>query len=105
MSSIPVVVLVNKGSASASEIVAGALHDIRGIQLVGEQTFGKGSVQTLENFRDGSSLKITIAKWLTPGEISIADEGLTPDFEIELTEEDFDNDIDPQLDKALELLR
>jgi len=101
----PVVVLVNKGSASASEIVAGALHDIRDIQLVGEQTFGKGSVQTIESFRDGSSLKITVAKWLTPNGTSIADEGLAPNIEVEFTEEDFDNDIDPQLDKALELLQ
>ena len=100
----PVVVLVNGGSASASEIVAGALHDIRGIQLIGEKTFGKGSVQQLENFKDGSSIKITVAKWLTPSGISIADEGLTPDIEVELTSEDYDNDKDPQLEKALEEL-
>ncbi|MBU2564317.1 S41 family peptidase [Patescibacteria group bacterium] len=102
---LPVVVLINKGSASASEILAGALRDIKSSQLVGEQTFGKGSVQTLENFRDGSSLKITIAKWLTPSGISIADDGLKPDIEIELTQEDFDNNKDPQLEKALELLK
>jgi len=100
----PVVVLVNKGSASASEIVAGALRDIKGIKLIGEQTFGKGSIQTLENFRDGSSIKITVAKWLTPLGTSIADQGLKPDIEIELTEEDFNNNKDPQLEKALEVL-
>lgn len=105
LQNFPVVVLINKGSASASEIVAGALHDIRDIKLVGEKTFGKGSIQTLEKFRDGSSLKITIAKWLTPSGISIADEGLTPDAEIELTDEDFDAGRDPQLDKAIELLK
>jgi carboxyl-terminal processing protease len=100
----PVVVLINKGSASASEIMAGALRDIRGIKLVGEKTFGKGSVQEIENFKDGSSLKITIAKWLTPSGISINEEGLNPDITIELTEEDYNNDKDPQLDKAIELL-
>ncbi|MDP2934564.1 MAG: S41 family peptidase [bacterium] len=98
------VVLVNGGSASASEILAGALRDIKGIKLIGEKTFGKGSVQTLENFRDDSSLKITIAKWFTPSGVSIADEGLKPDVEVELTEDDASNDRDPQLDKAIEIL-
>ena len=100
----PIVVLINKGSASASEIMAGAMRDVRGIKLIGEKTFGKGSVQEMKTFGDGSSLKVTIAKWLTPSGISINDEGLTPDIEIELTEEDYDNDKDPQLDKAIELL-
>jgi len=101
----PVVVLINKGSASASEIVAGALRDIRGIKLVGEKSFGKGSIQNLERFKGGSSLKITIAKWLTPSGVSISDEGLMPDIEIELTDEDYDKDRDPQLDKAIEILK
>lgn len=100
----PVVVLVNKGSASASEIMAGALRDVRGTKLVGEKTFGKGSVQEIESFKDGSSLKITIAKWLTPSGVSINEEGLDPDVAIELTEDDYNNDKDPQLDKAIELL-
>ncbi len=99
------VVLINGGSASSSEIVAGALQDHKRATLVGEKTFGKGSVQQLKSLKDGSSLKLTIAKWLTPNGISIEDEGITPDIEVDLTKEDFDNDRDPQLDKALELLR
>lgn len=99
-----VVVLINKGSASASEIVAGALRDIRKIKLIGESSFGKGSIQSLEKLKDGSSLKVTIAKWLTPSGISISDEGLKPDIELELTDDDYSNDRDPQLDKAIELL-
>jgi len=101
---MPTVVLINQGSASASEILAGALRDIRGIQLVGQKSFGKGSVQQLEKMRGGSSIKITVAKWLTPSGISIAEEGIMPDFEIEITNEDFEEMRDPQLNKALELL-
>ena len=111
----PTVVLINGGSASASEILAGALRDNKGIRLVGEKTFGKGSVQELEKFKDGSSLKVTIAKWLTPNGISISDKGIEPDIEVELPLEEIKNDEfdfelgtevkDPQLDKALELLR
>lgn len=100
----PIVVLINQGSASASEIIAGALRDIREAILIGEKSFGKGSIQSLEKFRDSSSLKITIAKWLTPSGVDISEEGLTPDIEIELTEEDYDTDRDPQLDKAMEIL-
>lgn len=105
LANFPLVVLVNSGSASASEIVAGALRDIRGIKLVGEKTFGKGSVQEMEQLRGGSSLKITIAKWLTPSGKSIMEEGLEPDIKIERTPEDIDANRDPQLDKALELLK
>lgn len=100
----PVVVLINGGSASGSEIVAGALRDIREAKLMGEKTFGKGSIQSLEKFRGGSSLKVTIAKWLTPAGISLSEEGLTPDIEIELTDEDYNADRDPQLNRAIELL-
>lgn len=104
LANIPTVVLVNEGSASASEIVAGALQDANMAKLVGKKTFGKGSVQSLTNLSDGSSIKITIAKWLTPNGRSINDEGIAVDFEVEYTVEEYNNDLDPQMDKALELL-
>jgi len=101
---LPTVVLINGGSASGSEIVAGALQDNGLATLVGETSFGKGSVQDLRNFSDGSSLKLTIARWLTPAGRQIDGDGIEPDVEVELTEEDYDNDLDPQLDKAFELI-
>lgn len=101
---INTVVLVNNGSASASEIVAGALQDYKKAILVGETTFGKGSVQDYQTLPDGSSLKLTIAKWLTPLGRSINEEGIKPDIEIKNTPEDFNNDRDPQLDKAMEVI-
>jgi len=104
--SYPVVVLINGGSASASEILAGALRDnIPSVKLVGAKSFGKGSVQEFENLRSGTSLKITVAKWLTPSGHSIMDDGLEPDIKADLTKEDVDNGRDPQLDKALELFK
>lgn len=103
--SYPVVVLINQGSASASEILAGALRDNRGIILIGEKTFGKGSIQELVELREGSSLKITIAKWLTPKGELISDIGLEPDIEVEMTDEDYEQEKDPQLDKALEIIK
>ena len=98
------VILVNGGSASASEIVSGALQDYNLAQIVGTQTFGKGSVQELEKLSDGSSIKITVARWLTPQGRLIEGNGIAPDIEIELTEEDYDNEKDPQLNKAIELI-
>lgn len=97
-------VLVNEGSASASEIVAGALKDYGKARLVGKKTFGKGSVQTLEELKDGSSIKITVAKWLTPKGYNINEEGIAPDIEVDLTAEDYNNNKDPQMDKAVEIL-
>lgn len=102
---VPVVVLVNGGSASAAEILAGALRDNRGIKLVGEKTFGKGSVQEIETLKDGSSVKISIAEWLTPKGASINKTGLAPDIEVMLTEEDAAAGRDPQLERALTILR
>lgn len=100
----PLVVLVNQGSASASEILAGALRDNKNVKLIGTKTFGKGSVQELTNFEDGSSLKVTVARWLTPKGTSISEKGLEPDHKVEITEEDINAKRDPQLDKAIEIL-
>ena len=101
----PIVVLVNKGSASAAEILAGCLRDDRDIKLIGETSFGKGSVQELEKLKGGSSLKVTIAKWLTPNGELITGKGLEPDIKVEMTEEDYKADKDPQLDRALEIIK
>jgi carboxyl-terminal processing protease len=98
------VILVNQGSASASEIVSGALKDYGKATIVGKKTFGKGSVQTLEDLTDGSSLKITVAKWLTPKGNNINEQGIMPDVEVDLTAEDYNSNKDPQLEKAVELL-
>ena len=101
---IPIVVLINEGSASASEILAGALKDNNGAKLVGKTTFGKGLVQEMQNLKDGSALKITVAKWLTPSGLDINKDGIKPDYEVEMTLEDYENDMDPQLEKALDIL-
>lgn len=98
------VVLVNEGSASASEIVAGALKDYGKATIVGKQTFGKGSVQVLENLKDGSSLKITVAEWLTPKGNNITEKGIAPDKVIEFTPKDYEENKDPQLEAAIKIL-
>ena len=102
---LKMVILMDGGSASASEILAGALNEHGVAKLVGEQTFGKGSVQELIDVTDDTALKITIAQWLTPNGISISKEGLKPDYEVEITEKDLETDHDPQMDKAVELLK
>jgi carboxyl-terminal processing protease len=101
---LPTIVLVNGGSASASEIVAGALQDHGKAIVIGETTFGKGSVQDYVEFLDKSALKLTIALWMTPNGRMIDKEGIAPDETVELTFEDFENDRDPQMDRALELV-
>jgi carboxyl-terminal processing protease len=105
LSEVPVVVLINEGSASASEILAGALRDNNGSKLVGTQSFGKGSVQQLETLGDNSSLRITVAKWLTPSGESIHETGLEPDIIVEFSDEDIENENDIQLQRAIEELR
>lgn len=102
--SIPIVVLINGGSASASEIFAGAIQDNRRGKVVGEKTFGKGTVQDALELQGGSGLHITIAKWLTPKGNSINGTGIEPDITVERSTEDITNNRDPQLDRALEEL-
>jgi carboxyl-terminal processing protease len=102
---IPLVVLINEGSASASEILAGALQDYGRATLVGMQSYGKGSVQIRQPLSNGQgAARVTIAKWLTPNERAINDIGLTPDVIVEMTAEDFEAGRDPQLDAAVETL-
>jgi carboxyl-terminal processing protease len=102
---VPMIVLVNGGSASASEIVSGALQDSKRATLLGEKTFGKGSVQSVEEMAKGSSLHLTIAHWYTPNGRSINKEGLAPDIEVKMTDDDINNSRDPQLDRALAELK
>lgn len=100
----PTTVLINAGSASASEIVAGALHDHGKAKLVGEKSFGKGSVQELIELSTGDQLKVTIARWFTPKGKNITKEGIAPDTKVDLTKDDINANRDPQLDAALKQL-
>jgi carboxyl-terminal processing protease len=101
---IPMVVLVDGGSASASEIVAGALQDHERAVLIGEKTFGKGSVQLPHELSNGAEMRVTVARWFTPNDRAIHGEGLEPNIEVELTEEDIEAELDPQLERAVEYL-
>lgn len=98
-------VLINAGSASAAEIVAGALRDNGAATIFGEKSFGKGSVQQIEPLKNGSQIKITIARWHRPNGENIDKKGITPDQEIKMTDEDYKNNRDPQKDGALEFLK
>ena len=102
---LPIVVLINEGSASASEILAGTLQDYGRAKLVGVQSYGKGSVQTWQPLSNNQgAARVTVAKWLTPKERAIDGVGLAPDYIVEMTEDDYVNHLDPQLDEAINVL-
>jgi carboxyl-terminal processing protease len=105
LKNMPLVLLVNDGSASASEIVAGALQDHKRAILIGEKTFGKGSVQEVQKLSDGSTLRMTIAEWFTPKGRGIDHVGIPADIEVKFTEEDARKNRDPQLERAMEYLK
>ena len=98
-------VLINQGSASAAEILAAALNEQTDSPLIGEKSFGKGSVQEVMRLSNDSSLKITVAQWLTPNKNLIHELGLEPTVKVELTQEQFEAGQDAQLQKAIEILQ
>ncbi len=102
---IPLVVLVNNGTASAAEVLAGALKDYKRGVLIGEPTYGKGTVQVIRQLSDGSALHITVATWLTPKHAEIEGTGLQPDIAVPLTDDDINKSIDPQLNRAIDYLK
>lgn len=102
---IPLAVLVNGGTASDAEILAGALQDYKRGVLIGEPTYGKGSVQSVRQLSDGSAVHITTATWFTPKHSQIEGKGLAPDLAVPLTDQDIQKSIDPQLERAVEYLK
>lgn len=102
---LPTVVLLNEGSASASEITAGALHDNQAATIVGVKSFGKGSVQQVENLSDGSEIKITFARWYTPAGKNIDKQGISPDIAVDKSDADQKAGRDPQKDRAIQILQ
>lgn len=101
LSDIKTVVLINGGSASASEILAGALSDYGKATIIGQKSYGKGSIQMIRKLKDGSALKISVAEWLTPSGYNINKEGIDPDIEVQMTFEDYQGNIDPQMESAI----
>jgi carboxyl-terminal processing protease len=102
---MPTAVLINEGSASASEIMAGALKDHKAATLFGAKSFGKGSVQHIKDLAGGAELKVTIARWYRPNGENIDKKGITPDKTIKMTNEDYENDRDPQKDAAIKFIK
>jgi len=102
---LPTIILVNNGSASGSEILAGALQDYGLAKILGEKTFGKGTVQELIELKDGSMIKITVAQWLTPNQREIEERGIQPDIELKIKDGEIEPEKDEQLEKAIELLK
>lgn len=105
LAGVPTVVLINEGSASASEIMAGALKDNKAATIFGVKSYGKGSVQQIKDLRGGGELKVTIARWYRPSGENIDKKGISPDKEVKMTDEDYDNKRDPQKDAAIQSLR
>jgi carboxyl-terminal processing protease len=101
---MPLVVLIDGGSASGSEVLVGALQDHGRATLIGTKTYGKGSVNVLHQLSDNSAIYVTTARWLTPDRHLIEGKGITPDIEVEITEEDISSGRDPQLESAIEYL-
>ncbi len=105
LDAIPMAILIDGGTASAAEILSGALHDDRGVPLIGERSFGKGTVQQLFNLSDGSSLKITVAHWVLPNGHILDHDGLIPDYVVPITDAEVAAGQDPQMAKALEVVK
>ncbi len=105
LANFPMAILVNGGSASAAEILSGALHDDRGVPLVGEKTFGKGTVQELEPLSDGSAIKMTVAHWILPSGRILDHDGIVPDYVVPITDAEIAAGQDPQLDKAISVVQ
>jgi carboxyl-terminal processing protease len=104
LDTMPMAILIDGGSASAAEILSGALNDDRNIPLVGARSFGKGTVQVLENLPDGSSLKITVAHWVLPSGRILDHDGLLPNYPVAITDAEVTAGKDPQLDEALSIV-
>jgi carboxyl-terminal processing protease len=102
---LPTVVLINAGSASAAEIVAGALRDNNAATVIGEKSYGKGSVQEIRNLPGGAEVKITVARWYRPNGQNIDKKGINPDKEVKMTEDDYNQNKDPQKDAAVQFLK